>query len=198
MARTMTQQLTKAVEAATTPHQYTLSTRAGCECIAHVLQGSYRFVVLPFVRSFTESLWSISGSTPWGQCTAPPKAKGETKGTRRCHCSSSLGNTTLWMQCIEDSTSVNGCSRIWTMFTWSHVLTASPQCVPFRRKNYGGTSEFAIHVLLDRLLLQRGTRHDSRHFHQLFRTLRMTPVFHEFHLLVHHLRHRYIEDLHEG
>ena len=35
----MAQQLGKAVEAATSPHQYALSTKAGCECIAHVLQG---------------------------------------------------------------------------------------------------------------------------------------------------------------
>ena len=39
VARTMAQQLSKAVERATAPFQYALSTRAGCECIAHVLQG---------------------------------------------------------------------------------------------------------------------------------------------------------------
>ena len=35
----MSQQLSKAAEAATAPHQYALSTRAGCECVAHALQG---------------------------------------------------------------------------------------------------------------------------------------------------------------
>ena len=39
MARTISQQLSKTVEAATAPFQYALSTRAGCECIAHTLQG---------------------------------------------------------------------------------------------------------------------------------------------------------------
>ena len=39
VARTMSQQLSKAAEAATVPHQYALSTRAGCECVAHALQG---------------------------------------------------------------------------------------------------------------------------------------------------------------
>ena len=39
VARTMAQQLGPAVKAATAPHQYALSTRAGCECIAHALQG---------------------------------------------------------------------------------------------------------------------------------------------------------------
>ena len=39
VARTMPQQLSTAVSAATAPHQYALSTRAGCECIAHALQG---------------------------------------------------------------------------------------------------------------------------------------------------------------
>ena len=39
VARTMAQQMAEIVERATAPHQYTLSTRAGCECVAHVLQG---------------------------------------------------------------------------------------------------------------------------------------------------------------
>ena len=38
VARTMAQQLSKAVEAATAPYQYAMSTRAGTECVAHVLQ----------------------------------------------------------------------------------------------------------------------------------------------------------------
>ena len=33
-------ELTPAVERATAPHQYALSTKAGCECIAHALQGT--------------------------------------------------------------------------------------------------------------------------------------------------------------
>ena len=78
VSRTIAQQIGKAVERATAPHQYALSTRAGSECIAHVLQGlcespltgwalSTRFLgrpcwtgcstwhivaVLPFVRMF--------------------------------------------------------------------------------------------------------------------------------------------------
>ena len=39
VARTMSQELSKAADAATAPHQYALSTRAGCECVAHALQG---------------------------------------------------------------------------------------------------------------------------------------------------------------
>ena len=39
VARTMAQQLGPQVEAATSPFQYALSTRAGSECVAHVLQG---------------------------------------------------------------------------------------------------------------------------------------------------------------
>ena len=39
VARTISQQLSQAVEAATAPFQYALSTSAGCECIAHTLQG---------------------------------------------------------------------------------------------------------------------------------------------------------------
>ena len=39
VSRTIAQQIGKAVESATAPHQHALSTRAGCECIDHVLQG---------------------------------------------------------------------------------------------------------------------------------------------------------------
>ena len=38
VARTISQQLAKVVESATAPFQYALSTRAGCECVAHALQ----------------------------------------------------------------------------------------------------------------------------------------------------------------
>ena len=38
VARTVAQQLGKAVEQATAPYQYALPTRAGCECVAHALQ----------------------------------------------------------------------------------------------------------------------------------------------------------------
>ena len=39
VARTITQQLGPQVEAATAPFQFALSTRAGSECVAHVVQG---------------------------------------------------------------------------------------------------------------------------------------------------------------
>ena len=39
VSRTIAKQLAKEVEAATAPFQYALSTRAGCECVAHVIQG---------------------------------------------------------------------------------------------------------------------------------------------------------------
>ena len=39
VARTMAQQLQKAVGVAFAPFQYALSTKAGCECVAHALQG---------------------------------------------------------------------------------------------------------------------------------------------------------------
>ena len=38
VARTISQQLEKAVEGATAPSQYALKTRAGCECVSHALQ----------------------------------------------------------------------------------------------------------------------------------------------------------------
>ena len=39
VARTISQQLASTVERATSPHQYAMTTRAGCECVAHALQG---------------------------------------------------------------------------------------------------------------------------------------------------------------
>ena len=38
MARTTAKQFSKKAEAATAPFQYALSTKAGCECVAHILQ----------------------------------------------------------------------------------------------------------------------------------------------------------------
>ena len=35
----MSQQMMEAVQSATSPYQYAMATRAGCECISHVLQG---------------------------------------------------------------------------------------------------------------------------------------------------------------
>ena len=39
VARTISQQIAPSVERATSPHQYAMTTRAGCECVAHALQG---------------------------------------------------------------------------------------------------------------------------------------------------------------
>ena len=38
VARTIAKQIAKQVEAATAPFQYAVSTKAGCECVAHLLQ----------------------------------------------------------------------------------------------------------------------------------------------------------------
>ena len=38
VARTLAKQISKKVEEATAPFEYTLSTKAGCECVAHILQ----------------------------------------------------------------------------------------------------------------------------------------------------------------
>ena len=40
VARTISKQFMKEAEEATAPYQYALSTRAGCECVAHILQSS--------------------------------------------------------------------------------------------------------------------------------------------------------------
>ena len=40
VARTISKQIMKEAEEATAPHQYALSPRVGCECVAHILQAS--------------------------------------------------------------------------------------------------------------------------------------------------------------
>ena len=39
VARAMSQQLSPAVERATSPFQHAMTIRAGCECVAHALKG---------------------------------------------------------------------------------------------------------------------------------------------------------------
>ena len=43
VARTMSQQLMDCVQRATAPYQCAMSTKSGCECIAHALQGRTHF-----------------------------------------------------------------------------------------------------------------------------------------------------------
>ena len=50
IAWTMAQQLSTVVEAATAPHQYAMSTRAGTECVAHALQVLTEFNAQATVR----------------------------------------------------------------------------------------------------------------------------------------------------
>ena len=38
VARTTAQQISKVVEESTAPYQYALSTKVGCECVAHIVQ----------------------------------------------------------------------------------------------------------------------------------------------------------------
>ena len=58
VARTMSQQLMERVEAATALFQYAMSTRAGCECVAHGLQGITEM-------SATATLISIDGTSAY-------------------------------------------------------------------------------------------------------------------------------------
>ena len=89
VARTIAQQLGEAIKSATAPHQYALSTRAVCVCIAHALQGLCELnrsltdvgringgaATLPFVRMFhgspSQYLWddenNVSHTIPQGE-----------------------------------------------------------------------------------------------------------------------------------
>ena len=68
VARTMSHQC-PAVERATRPHQYAMTTKPGCECIAHALQGlteidpEATIISTDGVGAF--DLISRSGRSPW-------------------------------------------------------------------------------------------------------------------------------------
>ena len=101
-ARTMAQQLSKVVEAATSPFQCAFSTRAGCECVAHTFQALCEINLETTVVSvdgisaydafsprqchlFTCSTVlrpNICGRTRRVWCTPLTRAKGENKGIR--------------------------------------------------------------------------------------------------------------------
>ena len=57
VTRTIAQQLGEAVKTATAPHQYVLSTRAGCECVAHPLQGLCELNPFATVTSIGGPCW---------------------------------------------------------------------------------------------------------------------------------------------
>ena len=59
-ARTMAQQLSKAMESSTAPFQFALSTKAGCECIPHTLQTLCEMNPEATVISVDGSVHSIS------------------------------------------------------------------------------------------------------------------------------------------
>ena len=76
VARTMSQQLGPATMAATAPHQFALSTRAGCECVAHILQNPGITVTsidgvsaydMVSRRAMMDGLWQVEG----GPATLP-------------------------------------------------------------------------------------------------------------------------------
>ena len=82
VARTMDQQLGKAEETATSPHQYAVSTMAGCECIAHILQGAFD---LNPRGAMMLHLLGICGTFLRAQRTLSHREKEASTGTPPCH-----------------------------------------------------------------------------------------------------------------
>ena len=76
VARTMAQQLGDAVEAATSPCQYALRTKAGCECVAHVLQG------LTEINPLT-TVTSVDGVSAFDLISRSAMLEGAVEGGRR-------------------------------------------------------------------------------------------------------------------
>ena len=59
VAKTIAKQVSKKAESATAPFQYALSTKAGCECVAHILQSMTDVDPSATVISLTESARTI-------------------------------------------------------------------------------------------------------------------------------------------
>ena len=95
VGRTMAQQLSKAVEAATSPHQYALSTRAGTECVAHVLQGLTEMDPQTTIVSIdgVGAYDSISRKAMLEASTTFIRERVENRGTPSCPSSSHWVNT---------------------------------------------------------------------------------------------------------
>ena len=144
-ARTIAQQLGKVVEAATAPFQCALSTRAGCECVAHTLQtlceinpettvvsvdGISAYDVVSR-RAMFEGLRSVHGgaetlpfvrmfySSPsrylWEEQEGVVHTIDQGEGGEQ-------GDPVHWRQCSAVSETVNECWHIWTTSMSSHRL----------------------------------------------------------------------------
>ena len=116
VARTIAKQVSKQAEAATAPFQYVLSTKAGCECVVHILQtstdidpeatvmsidGAYDLIsrnamlegqggdqILPFVRCFYCSPSTYLWEDEMGVLQHIPQGEGGEQGDPSCQYSS--------------------------------------------------------------------------------------------------------------
>ena len=80
-ARTIAQHVGQAVKEATSPFQYALSIRSGCECVAHVLQALTELDPETTITSIdgisayeTMSRMARSGKGCWRKCRSPIRA----------------------------------------------------------------------------------------------------------------------------
>ena len=75
VAQTFAKQLSTAVERSTSPHQNAVTTRAGCECVAHVLQSLIEVDPLATVTSIDgTSIFDLISGTPPSErkkCSCP-------------------------------------------------------------------------------------------------------------------------------
>ena len=161
VVRTMAKQCSKSAEAATAPFQCALQTRAGSECVSHVLQtltdldpnattlsvdgvGAFDLISR---KSMLAGLLQMEGGdrmlpcgrTTWEQFTILCRAMVENKGTHSCPCCSVLDNMLYWLLWPRGWKSENDFSLSWMICTLSPALNVPWTCTIFCGKNCGAT-----------------------------------------------------------
>ena len=130
VARTIAKQIAKKVEEATAPFQYALSTKAGCECVAHVLQsmtdlnpevtvtsidgvGAYDLIS----RSAMSAHRLTCGKTSWGSRSTSHRGREGSKAIPSCLCSSLWANIRPSLKPKQDCPVMRSYSLSWTTST---------------------------------------------------------------------------------
>ena len=151
VARTMAKQVSSEVEKATAPFQYALSTKAGCECVAHIMQtltdqdaeatvvsidgvGAYDLISR---RAMLEGLLRMEKGDQMRRAQHETSHKGreESKATPSCHSCSHLACTGHSQRSAEGCCRARRCSLSLMTCTSSVLHTGCSRSTEFWRRN---------------------------------------------------------------
>ena len=137
VAWTIAKQLGEEGESATSLFQCALSTRAGCECVAHVLQGLCELEP-------TTTITSIDSISAFDFVSILGLHRLEIAFCHTSACSTAIdqaiGVSTqhVW-QFRGSSALANGCSHFWMTSTWCPLLIESEPSIPFCNGSFSRT-----------------------------------------------------------